>query len=76
MCAASAAAAAAAESKASKGWSGAANSTESSLPEHDLVAMRVDVMKRVLLEATVLGCMLYEAEVVAEEGGCVLSVVR
>lgn len=39
-----------------------------------MIAMRLDVMKRVLLEAAVLGCMLFDAEIAAEEGGRLLSV--
>ena len=74
MCAyaASEAAAAASASKASRGW-GSEESPAANLPEPNLVVMRLDVMKRVLLEAAVLGCMLFEAEEAAEAGGGMLS---
>lgn len=58
--------------KASRGW-GSEESPAASLLEPDLVAMRLDVMKRVLLEAAVLGCMLFEAEEATEAGSSMSS---
>lgn len=66
--AAAEAAARSAASKQARGWQ-ADDVSQSFLPEPDLVALQLGRLKQLLLEATALGCMLWECEQAVQDSG-------
>ena len=57
-----------AASKQARGWQ-ADDMSQALLPEPDLVALHLGRLKQLLLEATALGCMLWECEQAVEDSG-------
>ena len=64
---------ASAASKEARGWGKADMDDAAQLPEPDLVTMRLALLQRLLLEASTLGSLLFEAERVAEAAGYQLT---
>jgi len=65
---------ASAASKAARGWGKVETGDAAPLPEPDLVPMRLALLQRLLLEASTLGSLLFEAEHAAEAAGYQLTV--
>lgn len=69
MCAAAEEAARSAASKQARGWQPAQPNAKDLLPEPDLISVRLSTLKQLLLDAAVLGCMLWESEKAVQETG-------
>ena len=65
---------ASAASKEARGWGKSDESDAAPLPEPDLVPMRLAPLQRLLLEASTLGSLLFEAEHAAEAAGYQLTI--
>ena len=65
---------ASAASKEARGWGKVETGDAAPLPEPDLVPMRLALLQRLLLEASTLGSLLFEAEHAAEAAGYQLAV--
>lgn len=63
-----------AASKQARGWQ-ADDVQQSFLPEPDLVALQLGRLKQLLLEATALGCVLWECEQAVQDTGYPLQPV-
>ena len=61
-----------AASKQARGWQTAQPDPQQTLPEPDLVALRLSTLKQLLLEAAALGCMLWETEQAVQDTGYLL----
>lgn len=61
-----------AASKQARGWQTAQPNPQQTLPEPDLVALRLSTLKQLLLEAAALGCMLWETEKAVQDTGYLL----